>query len=1099
MDLKNRQEAATPSRPPPLANRKLQAIGYLKAEGLDEATPVIEGIVPLEPGSWRSLHLLGLIAYKQGELKRAARLMRRCLAVHPGLAEAYSDLGVILKDLGEMAEAQAACERAIALKPGFLPAYANLGAVFKARGKFGDAAQCYRRAVAIAPGSADAHASLGAALVMLGRTDEALAVCRQAVTLVPSHAEALIALGHALRAAGSNTEAIDAYRRAIALKPDYGPVHSDLGCALHEAGQIDDAIRAHGRAIGLRPDYAEAQNNLGVALSDLGRHGEALEACRAAIGLKPDYAEAYSNLGVALAQKGLYRDAAASYLRALEFKPALVVAYVNLAGALSAEDQLDGALAASAKALAIAPSQPQALAEHYRLRRQACDWDGIAAAEQVILASTFRQGHRIAPLPVLNMHCGPEAHLLSARAWANGLTRAAAVPSSHRPLRSASGSDRLRIGYLSADFRANAAPSLLTGVIERHDRRRFEIFGYCYGRDDGSDARRRLMEGVDKFAVIAPLAHADAARRIRHDGIDILVDLNGYLPGARPEILACRPAPIQVSYLGYPGPMGASFIDYVIADDFSLPMDQQPFYDEKIVQLPGCYQPSDTKRPIVWDGPSRAECGLPAQGFVFCCFNASYKISQENFALWVRLLQGVPGSVLWLLESHALVRESLRAKAASMGLDPARLVFAPKLEFPKHLARHRHADLFLDTLPVNARMAASDAIWAGLPVLTCAGESFVGRVCGSLLRAVGCPELITYWPEQYETMALALARDPDGLAAIRDRLRLNRQGARLFDAARYTRGLEAAFEHMAELHDGDGPRPFSVAEVDDAAPAPRSFKPPVLLPPQPAQETLAERPAMRIRYEACPLCDGRETPLFKAADCTRHPRYDSMLPPILRWLRCEACGHVFTEATFTPMASELIAAKVVPPPPGCRDIEARRLSCARIVDKVARTGPLGDWLDVGAGDSALMFAAEEWGFRPAAIDLRRDNAEALRALGYEAYACPLEALDAPGRFGAISMVEGFPRLRDPRAALGAAHRLLAAGGALFLAMPNMATSVWRALDAAGGDPYWGEIEHHHNFTRERLYALLADHGFRPARYDVCKDRRAFMEVLAVKL
>ena len=355
----------------------------------------------------------------------------------------------------------------------------------------------------------------------------------------------------------------------------------------------------------------------------------------------------------------------------------------------------------------------------------------------------------------------------------------------------------MRIGYLSSDFHDHATAYLIAELIERHDRDRFEIHGYSYGADPGGDMRARLVSAFDRFSDIDALSHRDAAARIRADDIDILVDLKGHTYRARPKILAFRPAPVQVNYLGFPGTMGAPFIDYIVADNFIVPRDRQMLFAEKLAYLPDCYQPNDTRREIA-AAPSRAECGLPAQGFVFCGFNNSFKITPAFFAIWMRLLQQVPGSVLWLLESNALVRRNLSAAAFAADVDPARLVFAPILKHRDHLARHRHADLFLDTLPCNAHTTASDALWAGLPVLTCAGETFAGRVAGSIVRAVGLAELVASSPRDYEALALALARDPARLDDIRSRLDAGRASLPLFDMAKHTRDLEALYTRMDE-------------------------------------------------------------------------------------------------------------------------------------------------------------------------------------------------------------------------------------------------------------------------------------------------------------
>ncbi len=357
---------------------------------------------------------------------------------------------------------------------------------------------------------------------------------------------------------------------------------------------------------------------------------------------------------------------------------------------------------------------------------------------------------------------------------------------------------RLRVGYLSSDFHAHATAYLIAELIERHDRDRFEIHGYSYGPDPGGDMRARLVSAFDRFTDIDALSHRAAAARIRADDIDILVDLKGHTYRARPKILAFRPAPVQVNYLGYPGTMGAPFIDYIIADEFIVPRDREMLFAEKLAYLPDCYQPNDTRRDIA-AAPRRAACGLPEQAFVFCAFNNSFKITPAFFAIWMRLLQQLPGSVLWLLESNPLVRRNLDAAAAAAGVDPGRLVFAPILPHRDHLARHGHADLFLDSLPCNAHTTASDALWAGLPVLTCAGETFAGRVAGSIVRAAGLSELVVNSPRDYEVLALALAHNPARLAGIRSRLGAGRSSLPLFDMAKRARDLEALYARMAEI------------------------------------------------------------------------------------------------------------------------------------------------------------------------------------------------------------------------------------------------------------------------------------------------------------
>jgi protein O-GlcNAc transferase len=476
----------------------------------------------------------------------------------------------------------------------------------------------------------------------------------------------------------------------------------------------------------------------------------------------------------------------------------------------------------------------------------------------------------------------------------------------------------------------------------------------------------------------------------------------------------------------------------------------------------------------------------------------------------MRLLGGVSGSALWLLEANALVRENLSREAAGQGIDPARLVFAPKLDLPQHLARHVHADLFLDTLPMSARTAASDALWMGAPVLTCAGRSFAGRVAGSLLRAAGLPELVVGSLAEYETAALALARDPALLNRIRETLMQNRRNMPLFDIERYTRDLESAFATMADIAaQGHAPRTFAVAEREEAAPQqPKSRRPEPVAPsppspkPQPERAEIAAAPANpgpgRIAYQACPLCESQAIAHLRDADCTGHPLYQPGLPPIIGWNRCSVCSHVFTEGYFTPESANTVFAKSMPHQALGHDVEQQRIVSSRIVERVARHAASGDWLDIGFGNGSLLFTAEEWGFKPVGVDRRWKNVEALTKLGYEAHCLPVEELDFRARFSVISMAGVLETVPYPKVTLKAAHRLLAKGGVLFVSVPNMGSMIWRALDANNANPYWGELEHYHNFSRARLYALLEEFAFKPQSYGVSERYRACMEVIATK-
>ena len=383
--------------------------------------------------------------------------------------------------------------------------------------------------------------------------------------------------------------------------------------------------------------------------------------------------------------------------------------------------------------------------------------------------------------------------MLVARRWSEGIARGISCLSHSR----GAAERPIRLGYLSHDLRGDVVGRLIPELIERHDRSRFLVTAYCYGQDDDSDVRRTLVAAFDSFVDLTGIDDPTAAERIYTDAIDILIDLTGYTSeNPRPRILAFRPAPIQVNFLGFPGTMGADFIDYIIVDGFLAPADHQPGFRETLVPLLHCYQPSDTARPTGTLGLSRDACGLPAEAFVFCCFNQSYKLTPAVFDIWMRLLDAVPGSVLWLLETNTAASGNLPREAAARGIAAERLVFAKYTPVTEYVARLATADLFLDTLPYNAGATANDALWVGLPVLTCAGDSYVGRMAGSMLHAIGLPELVTSSLSEYEALGLELSQQPARLAELRHRLAENRARMPLFDMVRYTRDLEAAYARM---------------------------------------------------------------------------------------------------------------------------------------------------------------------------------------------------------------------------------------------------------------------------------------------------------------
>ena len=589
--------------------------------------------------------------------------------------------------------------------------------------------------------------------------------------------------------------------------------HIDRGNILFGQGRLEDAEVSYRRALRLKPDYALAHNNLANILWDQGRLEDSEASCRRAIQLKPDFSQAHNNLGNILRHRGKLEESGASYCRALVLNPDYPTAHANLGGVLRDQGRWEDSVASFRRAIGLEPTHARAFSLLADSQRQICDWTDFAETACELTSRVRKAQSIVYPFSFLSFSEEPEDQLLCARQYIEHLVGSRLDPAPRPTIRSGG---RIRLGYVSADFKNHAMANQMAELFELHDRKRFEVFALSLGPDDQSPIRRRLLQAFDHFIDVRNMSDAEAAAQIRELGIDIAIDLNGYTKGSRPKILAHRPAPIQVSYLGYPGTMGADFIDYIIVDQFIVPPDQQHFYTEKLVYLPDSYQVNDTKRAIAESPPSRASCGLPESGFVFCCFNQNYKITPAVFDVWMRLLRSVPGSTLWLVGDNETAKKNLRREALRRDIEPWRLVFAPVLALPDHLARHAHADLFLDTLPYNAHATASGALWAGLPVLTCAGHAFPGRVAASLLHAIGLPELVTNSLEDYEALALRLASDPALLGRIRTKL--NRDTTPLFDTNRFRLNIEAAYTEMwRSWESGQLPRTFTVQSREGEA------------------------------------------------------------------------------------------------------------------------------------------------------------------------------------------------------------------------------------------------------------------------------------------
>ena len=684
-------------------------------------------------------------------------------------------------DEGRTTEAARMGEALVAHYPRSLMAHNLLGVVYIGMADWPRARAVLERAVRLDATRAGVHSNLALALLGEGRAHDAARAARAALLRDPAHGLAQNSLGNALKALGNYPGAIRAYGRALELRPDYADAANNLGVAHQMSGDADAAIAAYARAIALAPGHAAAFNNLGSMLAEGGRDAEAMDAFARALALAPGYSESWCNLGACLKRAGRLDEAMAALDRAVTLAPDNAQAHNERGNVLVIEDRFAEAAAAYQASLTLAPGQRWVSGNLLHTRAALCDWRAVD-----VTCPGAQDAAQ--PFSLLTLDDDPARQQADARSWARARF-GASLP--RPPLRPADG--RIRVGYFSADFHDHATMHLLAGTLRCHDRSAFEISAFSYGPPREGDAMRRFARAhVDHFIDTRGMADADVAVLARERGIDIAVDLKGNTFESRTGMFARGLAPVQISWLGYPGTMGADFLDYIIADARVIPADMRRFYDEKVIWLPGSYQPNDDQRLVAAAG-TRADHGLPDGAFVFACFNQNYKISPAEWDIWMRLLTRVPGAVLWLVASNPWSRANLIREAASRGVDAGRLIFAERLPQAEHLARQRHADLFLDTFHVGAHTTASDALWGGLPVLSLAGRAFAARVGVSLLHAAGLSDMVVGSPAEYEARALELALDPAALAEIRARLSANPAALPLFDTTAHTAALEAAY------------------------------------------------------------------------------------------------------------------------------------------------------------------------------------------------------------------------------------------------------------------------------------------------------------------
>ena len=631
----------------------------------------------------------------------------------------------------------------------------------------------------------------------VGQLDAAVKSFERALAIKPDYTEVNYNLGVIYKELGQLNAAVKCYKKALNLKPDYTDAHYNLGNAFKELGQLEDAVKSYEKALAFKPDHAKAHNNLGNVLSDLGLLDDAVKSYKKAVVVKPDYAEAYNNLGVTLKEFGQLDAALKNFKDAFSVNPDFIKAYRNHANVLLGLKRLDEALVSYESAFTLDPDLDFILGDLLHTKMHLCLWDDYTNHLDELTKKVDDDKKAVMPFPLLALVDNPGLQRKNATIYTKER-----YPQSHvlPIIKPYPKHKKIRIGYFSADFRNHPVSHLTAELYEVHDRERFEIHAFSFGPDTQDEMNLRIKTGVDHFHDVRTMSYKDTAMLARSVELDIAVDLGGYTANCRTGIFAMSAAPIQIGYIGYLGTMAANYMDYLIADQTIIPEENQKYYSEKIVYMPHSYQVNDSTHSLLATIFTRQDVGLPSTGFVFCCFNNTFKITPTTFDSWARILKRVDGSVLLIYADNESAKTNLAKEIVLRGIDASRLIFGEQLPVPEYLARYRVADLFLDTHPYNAGTTASDALRMGLPVLTCIGNSFASRMAASLLKAVNLPELITTTQEQYESLAIELATNPEKLTIIKTKLANNLATAPLYDTPLFTRHLESAYVEMYDRY-----------------------------------------------------------------------------------------------------------------------------------------------------------------------------------------------------------------------------------------------------------------------------------------------------------
>ncbi|XP_024025154.1 probable UDP-N-acetylglucosamine--peptide N-acetylglucosaminyltransferase SEC [Morus notabilis] len=814
---------------------------------------------------------LGSAYMRKGRLNEAAQCCRQALALNPALVDAHSNLGNLMKAQGLVQEAYSCYLEALRIQPTFAIAWSNLAGLFMESGDLNRALQYYKEAVKLKPSFPDAYLNLGNVYKALGMPQEAIVCYQRALQTRPNYAMAFGNLASTYYDQGQLDLAILHYKQAVSADPRFLEAYNNLGNALKDVGRVEEAIQCYNQCLALQPNHPQALTNLGNIYMEWNMVATAASYYKATLSVTTGLSAPFNNLAIIYKQQGSYADAIScynevlridplaadglvnrgntykeigrvseaiqDYIHAIAIRPTMAEAHANLASAYKDSGHVEAAVKSYKQALHFRPDFPEATCNLLHTLQCLCSWEDRDKMFTEVEAIIERQINRsllpsVQPFHAIAYPIDPMLALEISRKYAAQCSIIAsrfALPAFNHPgpipVKRDGGNKRLRVGYVSSDIGNHPLSHLMGSVFGMHNKEHVEVFCYALSSNDGTEWRQRIQSEAEHFVDVSSMSSDMIAKMINKDKIQILVNLNGYTKGARNEIFAMQPAPIQVSYMGFPGTTGADYIHYLVTDEFVSPRRLAHIYSEKLVHLPHCYFVNDYKQKNldVLDPNcqhKRTDYGLPEDKFIFACFNQLYKMDPEIFNTWCNILKRVPNSALWLLRFPAAGEMRLRAYAASQGVQPDQIIFTDVAMKNEHIRRSALADLFLDTPLCNAHTTGTDILWAGLPMVTLPLEKMATRVAGSLCLATGLgEEMIVSSMKEYEEKAVYLALNRPKLQALTNKLKAARLHCPLFDTERWVRNLESAYFKMWNLHcSGQRPQHFKVTENDSEFP-----------------------------------------------------------------------------------------------------------------------------------------------------------------------------------------------------------------------------------------------------------------------------------------